>query len=83
MSFLMSMELICILVALGNIKLKLHNLGELVSPELYHDAVVWPKECAVATLHREMARIKERDHREDGTEVSCLRTSTVFLLTSP
>ena len=83
MFFLTSMELMCILVALGNVKLKLHNPGELVSPELYHDAVVRPKDCAVAILHREMAQIKERDRWEDGIGVSCLCTSTLFLLTSP
>ena len=83
MFFLTSMELMCILVTLGNVKLKLHNLGELVSPELYHNAVVQPKECAVAILHWEMAQIKECDHWEDGIGVSCLRTSTLFLLTSP
>ena len=70
-----------------NVKLKSHNPGDLASPELHHDAVVRPKERAVpilAQVDREMARIKERDHHwEDGIEVSLLRTSTLFLNTSP
>jgi hypothetical protein len=47
-----------------------------------HDAVVRPKERAAAILaqvDREMARIKERDHHwEDGMEVSCFCSATLF-----
>jgi hypothetical protein len=72
---------------IGGVKLKSHNPGDLVSPELHHDTVVRPKERTAAIpapVDREMVRIKERDHhREDGIEVSHLRTSTLFLLTSP
>lgn len=50
--------------------------GNLTSPVSHLDTVVRPEEHAAAILaqvHREMARIKERDHHwEDGTEVSCL-----------
>jgi hypothetical protein len=83
MLFLTSMELTGILVASGTLSSSHTTPGELVSPELYHNAVVRPKECTVAILHREIARIKERDYWEDGIEVGCLRTSTLFLLTSP
>jgi len=72
---------------IGGVKLKSHNPGDLMSLGLHHDTIVRPKERAAAILaqvDREMARIKERDHHwEDGIEVSHLRTSTLFLLTSP
>jgi hypothetical protein len=72
---------------IGGVKLKSHNPVDLVSPELHHDTVVRPKERAAAILaqvDREMDWIKECDHhREDGIEVSRLRTSTLFLLASP
>ena len=47
---------------------------------LHHDTVVRPKErdaVILAQFDREMARIKECDHRwEDGMEVSCLHSIT-------
>lgn len=73
---------------IGGVKLKPRdNNGDLMSPISHHDAVVRPKERAAAILaqvDREMARIKERDHHwEDGMEVSCLRTATLYSTQPP
>ena len=86
MCFLTSMELTGISVALG-----VSSSSRTTRATLYLQncttTLVRPKERTAAILapvDREMVRIKERDHhREDGIEVSHLRTSTLFLLTSP
>jgi hypothetical protein len=35
---------------IGGVKLKSHDPGNLVSPELHHNTLVWPKECVEAIL---------------------------------
>jgi hypothetical protein len=69
---------------IGGIKLKSHDLGDLVSSELHHNTLVRPKECMEAILaqvDQEIVGIKECDHhQEDGIEVQHLCTSTFLYI---